>query len=241
MKTHKNAFRYGLGLLAATALSACGGGGDDPPPPDPVFPLQAAYKQAVARGSSTDYTVSGTCSGSARFTFGLPSRVQWDGSEVLSVAQTAAIDYANCTPASSTNVTQAYYDLNYNPLATSSADGVTGLFRVIGNGLPLEAKVGDQGAFGTETLYGDSLQAVIIGRTEVSYSIDADPANPATTAGASTAIATLISKVYGPRGELLSTQQMRYRMSVGGGFAPDSIAIQYSPGSATQLVFTRKL
>jgi hypothetical protein len=231
MTTRKKILQFGLGLLAAGALTACGGGGDDGPAPDPVFPLQAAYKAAVARGSSTDYTVSGTCSGSARFTFSAPARVPWDGATVLSVAQTASIDYSNCTPASSRNVTQAYYDLSYNPLATFTTDGVTGLFRISGNGLPLEVRVGDRGAFGTETLYGDSLQAVIIGRTEVTYQIGADTAT--------TAIATIVSRVYSPSDELLSTQQMRYRMSIDGGFAPDSIDIQYAQGSTTRLIFTR--
>jgi len=230
--TSKN-FSCGLGLLAAAALTACGGGGGGvDPAPAAVYPLQAAYKASVARGSSTDYTVSGTCTGSARFTFGAPARVLWDGADVLAVAETAAINYANCVPASSTMVTQAYYDLDYNPLATSTTDGVTGLFRVIGNGLPVSVSVGDTGAFGTETLYGDSLQTVIVGRTEVSYLIGVDTAN--------TALATIISKVYGPTDNLLSTQQMRYRMSTDGGFTPDSIDVQYAPAGTTQLVFTRR-
>ena len=151
---------------------------------------------------------------------------------MLAVAETAAINYTNCTPASSTTVTQAYYDLNYNPLATSTADGVTGLFRVIGAGLPASVSVGDTGAFGSETLYGDSLQTVIVGRTEISYLIGPDTAT--------TALATIISKVYGPTDNLLSTQQMRYRMSTDGGFTPDSIDVQYAPAGTTQLVFTRR-
>jgi hypothetical protein len=233
MKTHDNMFRLALACLAAAALSACGGGGDDDPPAPPtVYPLQAAYKAAVARGSSTDYTISGTCSGTARFTFAVPTRVQWDGATVLVAAQTAAIDYSNCTPRSSRNVTQAYYDLDHNPLATTTTDGVTGFFDVSGNGLPAEVKVGDQGAFGTETLYGDSLQTAVVGRTEVSYVIGPDTAT--------TAIATIVSKVYSAGNELLSTQQMRYRMSVDGGFAPDSIDVNYAPGSTAQLTFTRR-
>lgn len=234
MTTRKTSFRLGLGFLAAAALSACGGGGggNEEPAPPVVFPLQAAYKAAVAKGSSTDYTISGTCSGTARFTFAVPTRVQWDGATVLVAAQTAAIDYSNCTPRSSRNVTQAYYDLDHNPLATTTTDGVTGFFELSGNGLPVEVSVGDQGAFGTETLYGDSLQTVIVGRTEVSYLIGADTAT--------TAIATIVSKVYGPGNELLSTQQMRYRMSTEGGFTPDSIDVSYAPGSTAQLTFTRR-
>jgi hypothetical protein len=41
---------------------------------------------------------------------------------------------------------------------------VTGFFEVSGSGLPLGVSVGDQGALGTETLYGDSLQTVVVGR-----------------------------------------------------------------------------
>ena len=226
------------GLLIAGLLSACGGGGGSyesgaPLPVAGQFPLEAAYKSLVAQGSSTDYTVSGTCSGTARLSYSVPVAGTLNGVQALVVSETVATAYTNCSPASSLSTSQTFYDAMYNPVATAAQGSVNGTVVTTPAGLPSLVVVGDQGTFATETLYSDSSLRVVVGRIQLDYVISADTD--------SSVLATLVSRAFDAANQLVLTQQTVYRLGTDGSFTALAIDLQYSTTSNTHLVFTRQL
>ena len=121
-------------LTVAALLAACGGGGGGGGPTGPVastnaFNIDAGYKNLVANGQITNLKVSGDCSGTASLTRGPANTVAtfetvpgFSGTDVLT------LNLSNCTPASSTDTTTSYYDINYVPLGFSVLGGDYGVW-----------------------------------------------------------------------------------------------------------------
>ncbi len=80
-------------VLAALMLNGCGGsGGSDSPSPQTTqttetFPLQAAYKALIENGEKTNYSVSGTCTGTASLTTDKPMAATFEGVPGISTAK----------------------------------------------------------------------------------------------------------------------------------------------------------
>lgn len=224
-------------ILGAAFLAACGGGGDGATaatttPATTSFPLLSGYKALIAGGSSVNFNISGSCSGTAAFSTAKPVSASFEGTSGLSTTTTATINFTNCTPASNAVTSTAFFDTNYNLLGSSIAGVEYGKFLIAPNALPTSVKVGDTAVFGTETIYTDSTKQVSTGQRIRSYVIEADTA--------STAIANLITKGFNASNQLLFTQQSRYRIAADGTLTISSLDVQYSSTSSTHLVYTSK-
>jgi len=192
------------------------------------FPLQIGMANSVKNGLSANFTVSGTCSGSASLVDATPISAIFEGASVFSVASTQTINFTNCTPATTTGTQTSYYDNNYLPAGTSFS-GDYGVFLTPTN-IPATVKVGDTGAIGTQNNYTDNTKTVFTGQDIISYVIEPDTAT--------TAIVNLIDKTYNSSGVLTSTQQDRYRIVSNGTMTYISSDIQEANGSTTHIVLT---
>ena len=222
-------------ISAATSLlSGCGGGGGDgggATPTTTSFPLQAGYRARVAGGSTDNFTVSGTCTGTATFTNGAATASTFEGVSGFAAAQTATVSFTNCTPATSAVSGTGYYDGSYSPLGSSIPGVEYTKFLTAPPPLPASVKVGDTAVYATLTTYTDSTKSVTTGQRILSYVVEADTPN--------TAIGNLITKGYNASSQLLFTQQSRYRIAADGTLTVVSIDIQYSTTSNTHLVYTK--
>lgn len=230
--------------LVAFSLVACGGGGGGGGSgsnsstvttafPGTVasilsFPLQAGLVNSVQIGSSTNFTVSGTCSGTASIVDSTPTSTTFEGASAFSVSSAQTINFTNCTPATTTGITTSYYDNNYLP-AGINFSGNYGVFVKPVN-VPATVKIGDTGTIGTENNYTDATKTVSVGQDIISYAVEPDTA--------SSAIVVVIDKTYSTGGVLTATQQNRYRIVSSGAMTYVSADIQLANGSTTHIVLT---
>ncbi len=220
-------------LLCAGVLTACGGGGSSSVPASQPqatsFALQAGYKARIAAGSTSDYVVSGTCSGTANSTDSVPVAASFEGAPALAANTSFTLAVTNCTPASNTVVGQVFYDSNYTPLGTSVPGSAYGKFLVTPSPLPASVKVGDSKEFGVQTMYSDGTKTVLTGKRVYSFVVQADTST--------TALVTFIVLGYDASSQLLVTELSKYRIAVDGAMTQLSLEFQYANG--TDLVFTK--
>ncbi|MDB5817609.1 MAG: hypothetical protein JWQ11_1249 [Rhizobacter sp.] len=232
-------------VAAALVLSACGGGGGDssstdtnpvvvvPPVVNPTQPalstysLQTAYAALVKAGSTVNYTVSGSCSGTASFAATPATATSFNGVAAQAVTNTSTLSLTNCVGNSAT--TQSYYDANFNLLGNSTASPANYGF-VDGTAvLPAAATVGSSGNFGTVKVYSDAGKVTQLGTVVLSYSL--------ATETSTTELFTLTSKSYDLSSTLLQTQAQTYRVLADGTLKPLTIdLLAVSP--ASHLVLT---
>lgn len=224
-------------LFAAAMLQACGGGGSDSSTPAPTvapiasFPLLVGYKARITAGATDNYTVSGTCAGNAVITTSAATPATFEGINGFSATQTATTNFTNCTPASAAVSGISYFDTNLSLLGSSTPGVDYSKYAAAPPSLPASVKVGDTAIFSTLTVYANSTKATVTGQRILSYVIESD--------STTTAIANLITKSYNTSGQLLFTQQSRYRVAADGSLAVMSIDVQYSTTSSNRLVFTK--
>jgi hypothetical protein len=218
--------------IAFGLLSACGdGGGTGPVVPANSFPLRAGYTALVAAGSSDNFTISGSCAGTASITDSAAAPSTFEGVAGFASTSTFTFTFTNCTPASGTETGITFYDANYTLLGTSIPGGDYEKFQTVPPPLPASVTVGNAATYGTLTIYADSSKTVATGTRVLSYVVEADTANMA--------IINLISKSYDNSAQLLSTQQSRYRIAASGTLTIASIDIQFSTTSTTHLLLTK--
>lgn len=234
------------------SLASCGGGGGGgAAPTQVVLPLQSAYQALIANGFAKTFTVQSTsvistpingvtqvinvsCTGSGN-DGATPANVAatFEGKAALSAVRTMGVTITNCTgsaplPGGTATVSQSvisamtvsatlYVDSSYAPLGFNSAGnqyGVTTAPVLI----PATVTVGATGSIGTQNLYTDSSKSVGAGKDVLSYVIEPDTAN--------TAIVNLITKSYDTLGQLVLTQQERFRLANTGALTPVSVDLQ---------------
>ena len=219
---------------AAALLVGCGGGGGDGSSASTAatsFPFQAGYRARIAGGSTDNFTVSGTCAGTATFTNGAATASTFEGVAGFASPQTVTVNLTNCTPATNAVSGTGYYDGSYSPLGSSIPGVEYTKFLTAPPSLPTSVKVGDTAIFATPTTYTDSTKSVATGQRILSYVVEADTAN--------TAIVNLISKGYNASSQLLFTQQARYRIAADGTLTVMLIDVQFSTTSTNHLVYTK--
>lgn len=214
------------GSIGAALLSACGGGGGDSAPaaqtPVTAFALQAGYKARLASGSTVNYAITGTCTGSARGSASTPSASTFEGAAALAITATVTVSMTSCNQASGASTSITYYDANYNLLGSSTPGTNYGKFLTVPSPLPTSVKIGDTAIYGTESLYLDSSKQTSKGQRTYTYVVEKD--GTSTT----TAIANLILKEYDAHSNLVVTAQSRARITADGTLTPVSLDIQYS-------------
>lgn len=165
----------------------------------------------TARGSSSNETILGLCSGTRTFNDAPASGgATFLGGPALSAVGVSTTAWTNCTPASSSSTGTSYYDTNYNDIGSVSQSGRLGQWANFK--LPTTVKVGDVGIISVFNYYTDTTKNTADGRREVSYIMESDTAN--------TAIINIISKYYNPfvannttkDGKLSLTTQYRYKL-----------------------------
>lgn len=223
--------------MSLLVVGCGGGGGGGSASNAPVsstldFPFLTAYTSFVASGYSKNYTVSGTCSGSATETVsGANGSSTFEGqSGRLSAVSTVTFNLSNCSNGasggSSGGTQTAFYDTNYQLLGYNFPGEEYGVFGTVN--IPSTVRVGNTAVFTTASLFTDSSKSTSSGRRELSYVVEPDTAT--------TALINLISRNYNTSNQLLSTTQTRYRISSTGPLEAVSTDIQYSTTSNARLI-----
>jgi hypothetical protein len=223
-----------VGCLAAIVLTSCGGGGGGgagPVTSTLAFPLQSGMRASVANanGSSINFSVSGTCSGTASIAISTPVPATFGGVPGVSVANTAIISLPYCHPPYIASTSTDYYDSNYDPLGTIGSSGDYSVYSTPPS-IPGSVKVGGTGTIGARNNYSGNTTTTPTGQDVISYMVEPDTAN--------TAIVNMIDRSYDLSDNLTSTEQDRSRITADGTLIPVSADLQYANGSTTHLVFT---
>lgn len=205
-----------ISLFIVAMVSGCGGGGSGngggnnsgtPITSTLSFPLQSALRSFFQNGSglSQSYTVTGSCmeSGTDSFTTASTPAV-FEGVAGFSYTHTGTVSTSNCAAAPSTYTETIFLDSNYDVLGTSG----TGYYTVGSEAYPVTARVGDTGTIGTATHYTSSTKATSTGYSMRSYIIEPDTAT--------TILLNRIKRTYNTSGVLVSTTQIRFRITATG-------------------------
>jgi hypothetical protein len=231
-----------LGLAACVA--ACGGSGGAT---DVIgssqgtvlsvtkFPLQAAYKAFIVRGSAQAFAIGGDCAGTATLQITPPADATFENLPGKSVVYANDIALPNCVlPVSDSNGSggvlrvvgstgSQYFDTAYAALGTSDRASY-GRYESSAGGLapvalPSFVSAGDSGLLGTQRLYTDASRSVPVGRTELSYEIRAETATTVST--------RLVTTTYDAAGTAFLVQTSTYRLGLDGSFVPIAVDIDF--------------
>jgi hypothetical protein len=223
-------------LVVVASLCGCGGGGSDSPSSTPPvastasFPLQSGYRSLVLSSQSYNFTISGSCTGTAVESVGAAATtVTFEGTAALQSTVTQQLNRNNCTPAVVTTTATTYLDPStYLPSGsvTPGSEYVVASSRAAA--LPATVKVGDNATVVSFDVYSDSTKSRSIGTRTATFTITADTAT--------TALLTIITNDFVGT-SLLGTQQTIYRMSGDGSLSLVSVDVVTSTG--THLLLTR--
>ena len=214
------------------ALAGCGGGGggSSTTPSTATYPLRSGYQALISQSEVNNFSITGTCTGSATQTRSAAAAATFEGVPGVSTTTTLTGSYSNCTPASFASTGISYYDTNYKPLGAVTP-GTDYAVYTTSSDLPTSVKVGDTAQFGSIDVYSSSTKQIKTGTRTLSYAVEADTS--------STAIINLIAKGYNASNQLLYTQQTRYRINTSGQLTVVSLDIQYSTTSTSHMVWTK--
>jgi predicted small lipoprotein YifL len=220
-----------VAISTVLTLAACGGGGGSTSPSNTsnTYPLRSGYQSLIGQSEVNNYSISGTCTGSATETRGAAVAASFEGVAGVSTTTTLTGSYSNCTPASFASTGISYYDTNYKPLGAVTPGADYAVYAV--SDLPISVKVGDTAQFGTADVYSSNTKQVKTGTRTLSYAVETD--------SGSTAIINLIAKGYNTSNQLLYTQQSRYRINTSGQLTAVSKDIQYSTTNTSHMVWTK--
>lgn len=196
-----------------------------------TFPLRSGYQAFLTQALTSNYSSTGTCTGSATESRTAATAATFEGVAGYSTTTTLTGGYSNCTPATFAGTSVSYYDSNYKPTGSS----ITGTeYAVITSAIdmPTTVSVGDTAQFGTVDVYSSNTKLTKTGMRVLSYVVE-----PGTTSN--DAVVNLIARAYNLSNQLLFTQQSRYRLTSSGVLTPVSVDIQYSTTSSTHLVWTK--
>ncbi len=257
MRMQLSAFMGSAGLCVSL-LAACGGGPPStsttasapttltapsapaapaapiaPAPPSVTsFALAAGYQARIASGANDSFNVSGSCNGTATIVAAAAIPSTFEGVAGFSAAQVSTIIFSDCTPSTSLTMGNTYYNAGGVPIGLTIVGGEYSKFASAASEFPATVKVGDSAVLSTQTTYADSTQLVATGQRVVSYAIEADTG--------ATVIANVITRTYDLGGQLLGTQQSRFRVAENGALTLLSIDVQFSTTSTIHLLYTPK-
>jgi hypothetical protein len=188
------------------------------------FPLQSAFEQFAANGSSTSYslwwtwtTTSGysmSCSGTALIDWAVPVAASF-GSVTTGLSIATKVTSTLGYPCGTTNYVlngMTYYDANYDAIGDATP-GYFGLYQPT-LAYPAAVSVNDHGTLATETYWTDDTMTTLLYTVTCSYAIEPEAAD--------TAIVNLIFDSTYTSGQTENTQ-VRYRIAATGPLVPVSI------------------
>lgn len=226
-----------IGALWLTLLTACGGGGDagssTPPPVTTSFSLAAGYQARIVNGTSENFALSGSCTGTATITTSAAVPSVFEGVAGVSADQVSTATLNNCSPSSSSSTGTTYFNSSYANLGLAVFNGEYASFAAPPTALPASVRIGDTGTVVTLNSYSDGSKSTQTGTRVISYVIEADGSSTTTS------IVNITTRSFNTSSQLLSTQQSRYRMAENGALTLLTIEIQFSTTSTLRLVYTR--
>jgi hypothetical protein len=224
---------YFFAIGVVLTLAGCGGGGSDPTTQNSstTYPLRSGYQALLSQSEVNNFSISGTCTGSATQTRTAVVGATFEGIPGVSDTTTLTGSFSDCTPASFASTSISYYNTNYSPIGSETPGTDYAVYSNISD-LPTTVKVGDTAQFGTVDVYSSSTKQVKTGTRSLSYAVETD--------SGTTAIINLIAKRYNASNELLYTQQSRYRINTSGQLTVTSMDVQYSTTSTSHLVWTKR-
>jgi hypothetical protein len=193
--------------------------------------LHAGHSNRVAAGSTDNFTITGSCAGTAQIVNSPATGATFEGVAGFMSVQSATVTFTNCAPTTSTATGSNFFDADYTPVGVTVTGAEYARFVAAPAALPASVKVGDGADIVTFTTYVDSNKLVATGKRVYSYAIEAD--------SATTVIANFIVKTYDTTDRLLLTQQTRYRMAEDGTLTLLTIDVQYSASSTVHLLYTK--
>lgn len=236
---------WAAGIASAALLVGCGGGGSASPsdttaapttggttPATATFAVAAGYQALIDNGTNESFSLSGSCSGAATIVTAPAVAATFEGVAGYSASQVSTVSFSNCLPATNTASGVTYYNASRVPIGLSISGGEYSTFESPPADLPASVRVGDTATVATLTTYADSSKTTLTGKRVISYLIESDTDT--------TAIANLITRSYNTSGQLLATQQSRYRMAANGTLTLLSIDVQFSTTSTVHLLYTVK-
>lgn len=233
----------GCATVLAMLLSGCGGGGGSTAstvtPVAATFAFSDGYRARIASGATDNFDVSGSCVGTAQIAAAAATVASFEGVEGHAASQVSSSNWV-CPPSANASVNTisgtTYFDGGYVPIGLAISGGEYSRFEAppaaAPGALPASVKVGDSGTLSSSIIYADNTKATVSGRRVVGYAIEDDTAT--------TAVANVITRTYGSAGELLVTQQSRYRMAANGALTLLSIDVQFSTISSVHLIYKPK-
>ena len=234
----KNNSLTAFAALLAVGLVGCGGGGGSAPVATPssvniatTFPLFAAYKNRINSGASDNFSVSGTCAGSASITTAAAATANFEGVAGFGAGTTISITFTNCTPASNVSTSTTYYDSSYAPLGSVTPNTEYARYQALPSPIPVNVKSGDTAILATLDTYTSSSKTTKTGQRVVSYLVEPD--------STSSVFVIVIAKSFNTSNQLLFTQQTKYRLTGGGVLTVVGIDVQYSTTSDNRLIYTK--
>ncbi len=227
---------YWASLFLTGFLAGCGGGGGGgnawtPIASTEVFQLKTAWDNIVRDTGTRSFTVSGTYAGLALRGSGSITQGGLVGAVFEGVAAQQKLTTVSATitgggqTVTDTESGSDFYDSNYLPLGTQTADEYT-----VVNGsatIPQTARVGDTGTAYSDNRYTNSSKTSFLGTNTYTYALQADTA--------STAIAQIVGVEKDGLGATTYTRTLRYRITPAGAVTPLSETVTDSDGS---MVFT---
>jgi sugar lactone lactonase YvrE len=219
-------------MLASVSLISCGGGTSQSITPSATvstlsFPLHDAIVNSVVINAATNYTVSGTCNGTASVSGDEPIPNTFEGISGTSETSTQILTVNDCS--SSTTSYTEFFDKNFSPVGEIDSDGTYGVYRTTPD-IPQAVHVGDSGLLGTIDYYSDFTKTVFVGYDTISYQIEPETAT--------SAIVNVQREQHDTQGVLTSTQQSRSKIDTNGSLTALSVTIQYTNPSTDRIVLT---
>lgn len=196
-----------------------------------TFPLRSGFQAMLNQSVTNNYSITGTCTGSATESKAAAVAATFEGVVGYSASSTVTGSYSGCTPSSFAGTSVSYYDSNYK-FNGASITGTEYSVATSAIDMPVSVAVGDTAQFGTIDVYTSSTKTTKTGMRVISYIVE-----PGT--GSSNAVINIITKSYNTSNQLLFTEQNRYRISSTGQLTASSIDIQYSTTSTAHLVWTK--
>lgn len=215
-------------LAAFGLLAACGGGGGSPGSTTSIsaqavpFPINLSIRNLVTNGYSSTVSAGGNINGafvsgtgSSNWARGVSSMFEGKPS-----FDAVATDNVTVTAAGVTqflpSTTHQHFSITYEPLGKVNAESAEYTVVTSFSGWPTAAKVGESGALGETTVFSDSSKRTVVGKEQLSYTIEADTVNP------NSAIFVLASvRTDNINNGVLKTFA-RYRVTTSGGASPVS-------------------
>jgi hypothetical protein len=176
------------------------------------FPFENAYKMLWAKTFLNNYSISGTCTGTASFIVGPSIKNIFEGISGFSRKDITTFSLTNCKPANETIQQITYLDDTYLPIGALGALNNSNEYIVFSQKptLPKAIKIGESGNFANYNHYIDSSKNQQTAYTKVTYSAEQDALH---IQDLPTIIIKTVNKTYNMANQEIYSYEIKYRLT----------------------------